>query len=130
MQLDLSHIVIAILAAMAGAWWTRRRERENEHPLALPPKAPSPPQAAEDVRDRELPIGMIPRLFTIVFMGGWLIAWTAAVLAAFVTFFDGTNNGLFLVGWLIGASAAWLYVAYTIVQLIRGKSPTRQGRWH
>lgn len=70
------------------------------------------------------------RLFMLVFLSGWIVAWTVGVAAAFGAFVAGTGDlfgTLFLGGWLMAAVAAWVFVANTVFRLATGKRVRGRG---
>ena len=122
MSFDLSHFIVAILAAFGGAWWMRRRQSSDTYGVTTTDLTVTPEEAAE--RAPKLPIAA--RLFAIVFIGGWLIAWTAGIVMAFGALMSGAGSAnLFMIGWLIAAVAAWFAASYHLIQLILGKAPAQ-----
>jgi len=120
MPFDLSHLVVAILAALGGAWWVRRRQPRDSYGIT----DIDPTVASEQVAEGPPKLPFVARLFTIVFTGGWLIAWSAGILIAFGSLVSGAGSAnLFMIGWLIAAVAAWFAVVYHLIQLILGKAP-------
>lgn len=115
MQLSFSHLAVAVFAFLAGALWTRKRQEAER----VPPEPPAHDAPADH-------LGWGERLFTIVFITGWLIAWSFGIFVAAAQLLTGAKGGagVFLFGWLIGAIAGWFAAAHTLIQAIRGKRGT------
>lgn len=64
------------------------------------------------------------RAFLLLFLSGWIIAWSAGVVTAIVMFVRSFGDGLttlFLAGWLLVALAGWGFAALTIYKIITGQ---------
>lgn len=79
------------------------------------------PQARIDRDEPETPLG--ERVFTSLFLFGWLIAWSAAIGMVLMQFTTGQMGGasIFLYGWLIAAIAGWFMAVNTLYRLVTGK---------
>ena len=89
--------------------------------MAEAPKLLAAPGAEGDRKPRLSPAA---RVFQIVFLIGWLIAWTSGiVMAAAAAFALEGPPSLFLVGWLIAALAGWVAAFGALVTLLRGRDP-------
>ena len=64
------------------------------------------------------------RAFTLLFISGWLIAWSAGIYFAALIFLASFWSGLitvFVGGWLLAALSGWCFAANTIYRLATGK---------
>ncbi len=69
------------------------------------------------------------RASAMIFITGWIIAWSASIWMAVLMFISSFGNGFTTIvvgGWLIAASAGWLCAAIVIYKLVTGK-PVRFG---
>lgn len=128
MDLDISHIIVAILAFVAAGAFFKRKPRDTyqDEPLRSQSSSLKTFQGSAlepDQKDKEM--SGFEQLFTIVFMGGWLIAWTAGIGMAFQAFASGGGPSMFLLGWLIAAIAGWFFGVYALGMAIMGKRVTR-----
>ncbi len=118
---------ISLLTIAAIAFWIGR----NSIRRARPEKEDfdhSPIQSAPGSSDRVPMTAM--RLFLLLFLSGWIIAWSAGVLTAFVMFVRGFGDGvttLFLGGWLLAAIAGWALAAHTIYKIVTGQPVKLRG---
>lgn len=130
MSLDLSHLVVAILSAMAGAIWMRWRHRPQTTDTGPIISARSPVRVStSEPRLEGEKLGLAERLFTCLFLTGWLIGWTFGIASVAAGLWSGESEAVvFLAGWLIAAVAAWFAGAYSLAQAIQGRRPTLTGR--
>ncbi len=114
--LDVSHLIVTIIAAVCGAILMRRR---NPAPIRRP-------------RPRTDDIVGAERVLTIIFSTAWLVIWTVGVVIVAGSLLSAPNIGpaLFVLAWLTAAVTAWTMVAYSIVQAIRGKRTFMSRRYH
>lgn len=126
MPLDLSHLVIAILAGVAGAVWMRRRDRPqpaDPGPILSSRRAPPDRPAVATGQEPES-LGLVERVLGALFIAGWLIAWSFGIAMVAGTLSVGESGaGGFLTGWLIAAVAAWFFAVRSLVQTIKGRRP-------
>ncbi|WP_136442170.1 hypothetical protein [Pacificoceanicola onchidii] len=127
----VSHALIAAAAFALGRWSAGLRWRST----ALAPSAGEPgalgsfetPQGRASETEKH---GRIPmtgeRLFMLIFLLGWIFAWSVACLTALRFVLSG-QGGLFLIGWLIAALAGWGLAANTIYRLVTGKPVRGRG---
>ncbi|MEO1678948.1 MAG: hypothetical protein AAFU80_12410 [Pseudomonadota bacterium] len=123
MALDFSHLLVALVAGSAGALWMwgrRRQEAGSTQHYAMPQTRKS-----TDETSYEDKMGLGEQVFTIMFLGGWLIAWSFGVLVVLGTLLSGeSEGGMFLFGWLIAAIAGWFAAVYTLLQALKGRRST------
>ena len=87
------------------------------------------PSNASDTTDSERIPMSAGRLFALLFLCGWMLAWSAGILMAlamFVTSWGNPAAAVFMGGWLIAAVAGWFAVANMIWRLATGK-PVKSG---
>ncbi|MEM8878067.1 MAG: hypothetical protein AAGD23_09380 [Pseudomonadota bacterium] len=138
-SLDTSHLIIALVVfalTVAGiAVLTPRaprrdtvqrelekaefRRRIEERLDVHEAKSAEPASAADPETYR--PKGF-QRVFKIIFIIGWLIGWSAGIVFVFSSLMEegGDSSRIFLACWLLAAVAAWIYVIYILIKLIRG----------
>ena len=65
------------------------------------------------------------RIFGVLFLGVWLIGWTAGIgFAAFALFnSDSGFSKVFLFIWLSAAIIGWWFAFRTLIRLLKGKKP-------
>ena len=118
----LSYLAIAAGAFALGRLSERKRHRLRSLGADQPPVRLSPQDSG--IETRRPMTG--ERLFVLVFLTGWLIAWSAGCAVVIKLVLSGSGN-LFVYGWLIAALAGWVYAANTIYRLICGKPVTGRG---
>lgn len=111
-------LAIAFLLGRASTRW--EKVGPDEAPFVLP---------QEDDQER-VPM-TLGRFTTLVFITGWIIAWTAGIFmvgqAALAAMGSETSGPqVFMIGWLIAAIAGWCYAAHTIFKLLTGR-PVKKG---
>ena len=118
---------ISLVTIAAIAFWIGRnsnaRARQEQDEFTR-----SPIQSAATQTDR-MPMTTM-RLFLLVFLSGWIIAWSGGVLTVFVMFVRGFGDGLttlFLAGWLLAAIAGWVFAAHTIFKIVTGQPVKLRG---
>ena len=114
--MDLSHLVVAVISACAGAILMRKQGQADGTFAADP--APKPRLTGGE------------RIFVVVFLAGWLIAWTFGILMAASALLTGASGpvSVFIFGWLIAAIAGWGAAMHTLVRALRGKRSIFSGR--
>ena len=112
-----------IVAFLAGAGWQKRKLARERYALSEAPKLPSQtthPSAPPETDGETIPIG--ERLFTVVFLAGWLIAWSSGILMVVATLLGGESEAsLFLLGWLIAAVAGWFAAVHALISALWGR---------
>ncbi|KUJ78208.1 hypothetical protein [Ruegeria profundi] len=129
--MDVTHLIVAIIALSIGVLIGRNgiRKRENEKAIVGNPETlPRGNDGGQRNDKSEMSFGM--RVFSAVFLFGWLTAWTAGIAMA-VSNFSSTEGGasLFMVGWLIAAIAGWVWAVYTLWKLVTGR-PVKLRGWN
>lgn len=116
-----------IITAVIAFWLGRKTKPSPSLPDSFASDAfQSKPLAADPSR---IPMNG-PRLMTLIFIIGWLIAWTAGICMAFVMFISSFGNGfatVFVGGWLVAAVGGWFFAVNTIHKLATGKPLRGQG---
>ncbi|WP_170385509.1 hypothetical protein [Ruegeria atlantica] len=127
--MDITHLIVAIVALGIGLMIGQSRNRKDAN--AIFGSAQSPPQNSDLEQEKGaggMSLGM--RLFSSVFLFGWLIAWTVGILMAVSTFGSaGGTASLFMIGWLIAAIAGWVWAVYTLWKLVTGR-PVKMRGWN
>ena len=110
MEFGLSHVVIAALAFVVGI--SMRRKPAARVPEVTPPANAELPSAGE-------------RLFKIVFLAGWLMAWTVGIMMAGGMFLGTLGQepaaAVFVGGWLVAAIAGWVWAVVTLIRMLQGR---------
>ena len=129
MQTAIIVIITATIAFWMGIATKRAPVASVEDTYAMPAS-----KLQIDTSDTEpdyIPMNF-QRALTLLFISGWIIAWSTGVLIAGRVFFSALSSGaisFFLGGWLIAAIAGWFFAANMIYRLISGKPlQTRGGR--
>jgi len=141
----LSHIIIAAIAFALGAVIFNRskdnpadsgvltkdfvvdalreastREPQNNRSAAARMRKAG---AASETKQSSSFVGF--RIFHILFLSGWLVAWSAAIVMVSVWLLTSLAapgfHSLFLGGWLIAAGAGWFLALKTLFALFRGE---------
>jgi len=114
---------VFVIAAIA--FWIGRRSKQSPNSQSNP-FSHSPIQSTQDTSEE--PSERIAmngqRAFTLIFMCGWIIAWSAGIYMAATAFLGSFAAGfetIFLGGWLLAAIAGWCFAANTIFKLGTGK---------
>jgi hypothetical protein len=84
----------------------------------VPRSKPTPRATKTDVK----PMSGLARVFTILFIGVWLLGWSGVIIFATIELFTGDDfSKLFLVFWIVLASGGWLFAVKTLRALLRGE---------
>ncbi|SLN52067.1 hypothetical protein [Ruegeria meonggei] len=127
--MDLSYVIVGVIALGVGVAIGQRRKRSGADSV-YGTQTPATHQTGMDQDKSEGDMSPGMRVFMTVFLGGWLIAWSAGILMAFSTFLSlGGGGSLFVGGWLIAATAGWGWAVYTLWKLVTGR-PVNLRRWH
>jgi hypothetical protein len=75
------------------------------------------------------------RVFTIIFLGVWLLGWSGGIIFAVIALFTGNDfSKFFLIFWIVLASAGWLFAVKALRALLRGESisgaPVKERKAH
>ena len=126
--MDVTYVIVAVVAFFGGLAIGQRRKGKDAESIFGDGQSPKPKGDLDQKKSKDdMSFGM--RLFSSVFIGGWLIAWSAGILMAFSTFSSaGGGASLFLGGWLIAAVAGWTWAVYTLWKLVTGR-PVNLRRW-
>lgn len=120
----MESLVFVVIIAIIAFWLGRRTKPFHPDPDALFPGTSNPGVAGPSQSDQK-PVAMnVQRAFVLIFLCGWIIAWTAGIFMAAVMFLNSFESGfvtLFLGGWLIAALAGWGAAAQTIFKLATGR---------
>ena len=126
----MGNLVFCIIITALIAFWLGRKSRPSPFPI----------EGTEHVAISSMPplsgTNRVPmnvqRLFTLIFVTGWLIAWSAGIFMALMMFLRTFGSGfstVFLGGWLMAAIAGWVFAANTIYKILAGLPITaRDGR--
>ena len=113
-------VFVAIVAFGLGRMSGRRQPAQN--PYGVQPLPAEGKDTTPIVKKRPL---TGERLFMLIFILGWIVAWSAGISLAFKAFWTAPN--LFIGGWLVAAVAGWFYAAFTIWKLVTGQTVHGRG---
>ena len=120
---DITHLIVAGLAFLAGTFFVRRLGPEPEVRRSSIPAVPGRRGSLALPADPE-PLSAVERIFGILFAAGWLVGWRVAIVMVFGLFQVWTGGvALFLGGWLIAALAGWGAAVVSLTGLIRNRRP-------
>ena len=127
--MDVTHLIVAIIALSIGILIGRNRNRTDADSI-FGSEQPQPLSSVSEPEKSKGDMSTGMRLFSSVFLFGWLIAWTVGILMAISTFGSaGGTVSLFIVGWLIAAIAGWVWAVYTLWKLVTGR-PVKMRGWN
>lgn len=104
---------------------------ERSDLTSVPLTKPTPRATKTDAE----PMSGPARVFTIIFLGVWLLGWSGGIIFAVVALFTGNDfSKFFLIFWIVLASAGWLFAVKALRALLRGESisgaPVKERKAH
>lgn len=127
-SLDVSHAVVALIAALATLLFVRSGRARSETSTIRRRMTSD----TSDAQEEPPKIKGAARIFALLFLIGWIAAWSAGIFMAFSIFVSAMAQGelgfvtVFIGGWLIAALAGWLFAAKAIVDVTRGRAPGKK----
>ena len=91
---------------------------ERSDLTSVPQTKPTPRATKTDAEPMSGPV----RVFTILFLGVWLLGWSGGIIFAVIALFTGNDfSKFFLIFWIVLASAGWLFAVKALRALLRGE---------
>ena len=91
---------------------------ERSDLTSVPQTKPTPRATKTDAEPMSGPV----RVFTIIFLGVWLLGWSGGIIFAVSALFtDNDFSKFFLIFWIVLASAGWLFAVKALRALLRGE---------
>ena len=122
-------LVLIFFAGRRYELWRADRKAAQKFPPDIFEQTraqPDPGSMTAATNESEDKPGVALRLFSGLFIAGWLVAWTAGIVMAmgrFATMLEEFTFGtIFVGGWLIAAFAGWFGAAYALYCMIVGKT--------
>lgn len=122
-------VFVFIIAAIA--FWLGRQTKHSPSPLndTFANSAIQSRVSLSETDTTHIPMNF-KRAFSLIFISGWIIAWSAGIVMAVGVFLSSFGSGfttIFIGGWLLAAIAGWVFAANTIYKLATGKPVYSRG---